>query len=210
MSASTPGPALDAVVFDLDGVIRHWNDDELDRHAAQHGLPPRAVLDVAFSVELGHLAVTGQLPFRHWMDRIRSEVLAIHGGRAEPVLDLWESNIGSVDPAMVDLVRRVRSQVPVALLSNGTTRLRDDLALLDLDGEFDAIFNTAEIGIAKPDAGAFEHVLAELDVGAARTAFIDDLEANVDGAAAVGMQAELFTGADGVVAFLAGLGVDAT
>ena len=24
-----PKPELDAVVFDLDGVIRHWNDDEL-------------------------------------------------------------------------------------------------------------------------------------------------------------------------------------
>ncbi|MEZ5238442.1 MAG: hypothetical protein R2716_05675 [Microthrixaceae bacterium] len=40
-------------MFDLDGVIRHWNDDQLDRHAAEHGLPPRAVLDIAFSPELG-------------------------------------------------------------------------------------------------------------------------------------------------------------
>ena len=45
-----PAPhRLDAVVFDLDGVIRHWNDDELDAHGALHGLPPRAILDVGFS-----------------------------------------------------------------------------------------------------------------------------------------------------------------
>lgn len=216
ISGGPPDRLVDAVVFDLDGVIRHWNDDELDRRAAEQGLPPRAVLDIAFSEELGRPAVTGRLTFEQWMGHIRARVLHTYGPVAQDALELWETNVGSVDTDMVAIVRRVRRQVPVALLSNGTTRLHDDLEMLDLLVEFDAVFNTAEIGVAKPDPGAFEHVLAELGVCASRAAFVDDLEANVAGARAVGMRAQHFTAqsdapaVDVLTRFLAGLGIDAT
>ncbi|MEZ5238443.1 MAG: HAD-IA family hydrolase [Microthrixaceae bacterium] len=70
----------------------------------------------------------------------------------------------------------------MAVLSNGTTRLLEDLELLDLTREFGAVFNTAEIGVAKPDPGAFRHVLGQLGTEAPRTAFIDDLPMNRRGA----------------------------
>lgn len=203
-----PAPhRLDAVVFDLDGVIRHWNDDELDAHGALHGLPPRAILDVGFSEELGHAVVTGRLTYREWMDRVRADVLRTWGPTAAPALDRWETNVGVVDDEMVGLLRIVRSQVPVALLSNGTTRLRRDLHVLNLTDEFDVIFNTAEIGIAKPDEAVFRHVVADLGTTARRTAFVDDLAANVEGAAAVGMQAHRFTGREHLTGFLQAIGL---
>lgn len=200
---------LEAVVFDLDGVIRHWNDDELDRHAAGYGLPARAVLDIAFSEDLGPAAVTGRMTFEAWMAEVRSRVLAAYGEAAHPVLEVWESNIGSVDPQMLELVRRLRRQVTVAVLSNGTTRLRSDLEMLDLAHEFDVVFNTAEMGVAKPDREAYEHVLEELGTEPGRTAFIDDREDNVAGAESVGMPAHHFRGAPGAVAFLGSLGLPA-
>ena len=180
---------LDAVVFDLDGVIRHWNDTELDAVEEAHGLAPRTILDVAFSPELGPAAITGRLTYREWMDRIRVEVLQSHGQKAAPALDIWEDNVGVVDPEMVAILRRLRRGLPVALLSNGTTRLRRDLHVLDLLDEFDVVFNTAEIGIAKPDPAVFRHVCSELGVEPGRTAFVDDLEKNVEGAASIGMHA---------------------
>lgn len=198
---------LDAVVFDLDGVIRHWNDDELDAHGARHGLPPRAILDVGFSEDLGRAAVTGRLGYREWMDRVRTEVIDTWGAAAVPALDRWEANVGIVDHDMVELLRNVRSQVPVALLSNGTTRLRRDLHVLDLTDEFDVIFNTAEIGIAKPDVAVFRHVLADLGTAAPATAFVDDLAANVEGAASMGIRAHRFTDRERLTEFLSGCGI---
>lgn len=203
-----PQDPLDAVVFDLDGVFRHWNDDELDVHGALHGLPPRAILDVGFSGDLGRAAVTGRLSYREWMDRVRAEVIDSWGSSAVPALDRWEANVGVVDHDMVDLLRTVRTQVPVALLSNGTTRLRRDLHVLDLTDEFDVIFNTAEIGIAKPDVEVFRHVVADLGTTAPRTAFVDDLPANVEGASATGMQAHHFEGRHGLATFLSTLGLE--
>lgn len=178
---------IQAVVFDLDGVIRHWNDPDLDRVEEAHGLEPRTILDVAFSPELGPAAITGRLTYREWMDRIRAEVINRHGPAVAPALDVWEDNVGMVDTEMVALLRRLRGRVPVALLSNGTTRLRRDLHVLDLLDELDVVFNSAEIGIAKPDPEVFLHVCRELGTAPPRTAFVDDLAANVEGAASLGM-----------------------
>ncbi len=195
------------VVFDLDGVIRHWNDDELDEVEVAHGLPARSILDVAFGPDLGRAATTGQLTYREWMDEIRRRVVAVHGPRAEPALDEWEANVGRVDVEMLSVLRRVRAVTTVALLSNGTTRLRRDLHVLDLLDEFDVVFNTAEIGIAKPDPAVFTLVCDRLGSPPSRTLFIDDLVENVEGARTAGLAAHQHTDVDGTAEVLARWGV---
>lgn len=197
----------DVVVFDLDGVVRHWNDDQLDEVEQAFGLPPRTILDVAFSPALGPLAVTGRLTYREWMDAIRAEVLATHGDGAAGALDEWEANVGLVDTEMVGVLRAVRRHTRVALLSNGTTRLRRDLHVLDLLDEFDVVFNTAELGVAKPDPAVFRLVLDLLGVAADAACFVDDLADNVAGAAAVGIAAHRHTDPASTAGFLRSLGL---
>jgi putative hydrolase of the HAD superfamily len=85
--------------------------------------------------------------------------------------------------------------------------LRRDLHALDLIDEFDVIFNTAEIGIAKPDPAVFHHVLGELEVSVDEAVFIDDLLENVEGARAAGLRAHQHTDRDSTVAFLLEHGV---
>jgi putative hydrolase of the HAD superfamily len=202
-----PSPEVGAVVFDLDGVIRQWNDDELAEVEVAHGLAPREILDVAFSEHLGPAAITGAMNYREWMDAIRAEVVGRHGTAVIPALDVWEANVGVVDPEMVQLVRTTRTQVKVALLSNGTTRLRRDLHVLDLLDEFDLICNTAEMGVAKPDAGAFLSTCEALSMDPSEVAFIDDLEPNVAGAAEVGLRSHRFVDVHGARRFLTRLGL---
>lgn len=203
---SAKAPA--AVVFDLDGVIRHWNDEELDEVETAFGLPPRTILGVAFSPELGRAAVTGALTYRQWMDAIRERVLAEHGDRVAGALDEWEANVGRVDTEMLAVLRAVRRHTTVALLSNGTTRLRRDLHVLDLLDEFDAVFNTAELGIAKPDPEVFRVVCARLGVAPAETLFVDDLAENVAGATEAGLRAHRHLERSGTVAFLRAAGLE--
>jgi putative hydrolase of the HAD superfamily len=211
MSGADPGgethDVVDAVVFDLDGVIRHWNDDELDLIEAACGLPPRTILDVAFDAELGADAMTGRRNYRDWMDEIRSRVIAEHGDRAIEALDAWERNVGLVDPDAVELVRRARSWCTVALLSNGTTRLRRDLHVLGIDEEFDHIFNTAELGVAKPAVEVFELVCSRLGVQAGAVAFVDDVEENVAGARAAGLRAVVHVDLATTSRFLSEVGI---
>lgn len=204
----SPDAAPEAVIFDLDGVIRHWNDDQLDDVETSFGLPPRTILDVAFSPELGPAAVTGELTYRQWMDAIRERVIDVHGPGASGALDEWEANVGLVDTEMLEVVRSVRKVARVALLSNGTTRLRRDLHVLDLLDELDVVFNTAELGVAKPDPAVFDLVLSKLGLDASRACFVDDLPENVEGARAVGLRAHLHTDPATTAGFLRGTGLD--
>jgi putative hydrolase of the HAD superfamily len=199
--------APEVVVFDLDGVIRHWNDDELDDVEVAFGLPERTILNVAFSEDLGPACVTGTMSYREWMDEIRRRVLAEHGPGAAGALDEWEANVGRVDTTMLRVVRAVRAEAKVALLSNGSTRLRRDLHVLDLLDELDIIFNTAELGIAKPDPAVFELVLERLGVSAGEARFVDDLAENVAGAESVGIRAHVHTDPASTVAFLRAEGI---
>ena len=201
----TAGPHW--IVFDLDGVFRQWNDPDLDEVESSFGLEPRTILSIAFSDDLGPAAITGQLTYRAWMDRIRAEVIRTHGEEASPALDVWEYNVGVVDWEMIEMLRQVREQIPVALLSNGTTRLRRDLHVLGIAEEFDTVFNTAELGIAKPDPAVFRLVCSSLGTETHLCAFVDDLEQNVLGAESVGMTAHRHVDQKSTESFLREMGL---
>ncbi len=195
------------VIFDLDGVFRHWNDDQIDEVESAFGLEPRTIIQVAFSPELGPEAVTGRLTYREWMDAIRERVIGQYGDGVAGALDEWEANVGLVDTEMIAMLRAVRTHTTAALLSNGTTRLRRDLHVLDLLDEFDEIFNTAELGIAKPDPDVFLLVCEALEVAPADALFVDDLIVNVDGARVAGLRAHQHLDRAGTEAFLRAEGV---
>ncbi|MFN7151458.1 MAG: HAD-IA family hydrolase [Microthrixaceae bacterium] len=196
-----------AVIFDLDGVIRDWNDDAMADLETAFDIPAGTILAVGFGPELGPAATTGRMTYRDWMDEIRRRVVAEFGPATNGALDEWEANIGVVDTEMLAVLRAVRRHCTVAVLSNGTTRLRRDLHALDLIDEFDVIYNTAEVGIAKPDPAVFRHVVDALDVTTADALFIDDLLDNVEGARSIGLRAHQHLDRDGTVEFLLRCGV---
>jgi HAD superfamily hydrolase (TIGR01509 family) len=196
-----------AVIFDLDGVIRDWNDDEMSDVESAFGLTPGTILAVGFGSKLGPAVTTGALTYREWMDAIRDEVIGEHGEGVAGALDEWEANVGRVDLPMLQVLRDVRRHCTAAVLSNGTTRLRRDLHALDLHDEFDLIFNTAELGVAKPDPKVFRVVLGQMGVAAHDALFIDDLAENVHGARSAGLRAHRHTNRDETVEFLRSHGV---
>ena len=57
---------------------------------------------------------------------------------------------------------------------------------------FDAILEARRFGVLKPDPEAFRRAAEALGEPPGRCLFVDDLAANLDGAAAAGMHAELF------------------
>jgi putative hydrolase of the HAD superfamily len=178
-----------AVVFDLDGVVRHWDPSVNAAIEERHGLAPGAILDAAFDPELGPAAVTGALDYDTWIARIGERL-----GSLAPVLE-WGEFRGRVDREAVALVEAVRAAgYQVGLLSNATTRLEEDLEHLGLDSAFDAVFNTARLGVCKPDPEVYRLVVAELGVPAAQVVFTDDTPSWAEAATAVGLHGIAFTG----------------
>jgi putative hydrolase of the HAD superfamily len=179
---------FDAVLCDLDGVVRHWDPELMNRIDRMHGLPPGTLAATAFTPRRLQPAVTGQVTDAEWRAAIVSD-LSTYGSpqTAQAMVDAWSAHIGVVDPEMVDLLATVRRRVPVALVSNATTRLEDDLARLGLPEAVDAIVNTARIGAAKPAAEVYRHAAGVVGAEMSRCLFVDDTPGHVDGARAVGM-----------------------
>ena len=152
-------PALKPLLLlDLDGVLRSFPP------------LPAALAEVAFEPSLLHRAITGEISDEQWRQAVGPEFAATSG---------------EVIPEALALVRVARRQCFVALLSNATTRLEADLELLGLDGEVDAVFSSARLGLAKPDPAIYRRVLDEL--GYSTGVFCDDDAENAAAATAAGL-----------------------
>jgi len=200
MTSTSPEP-VHVVVCDLDGVIRHFDETHQSEVELDLGLTSGSVLRVAFEKKLLHRAVTGTITDDQWRASTVTELArGVGQDRAERAVLAWSSSSGRIDPQVLALVRQVRERVPVVLLTNATTRLRVDLAALDVLSEFDAIVSSAETGFPKPDPGAFaaaeaaaSAALGESVVGSS-ILFIDDTAAHVQAAEDRGWRATQFVG----------------
>ncbi|WP_439394897.1 HAD family hydrolase [Bradyrhizobium sp. PMVTL-01] len=112
-------------------------------------------------------------------------------------LDEWvEARRSSMQAssAMLEIVRRLRETVDVAVLTNNTTLVTDhlDTLLPDLRPLFGSrIYASART--AKPDPRCYRLCLSELNVMPQNILFVDDLMANVAGAREAGLFAHHHT-----------------
>jgi transcription antitermination factor NusB len=197
-----------ALVIDLDGVIRHWDNEGVARLEAEVGLPAGALTATAMEPDRLQRAMDGRLPFDDWCQEIGDALAAAHGVDAGAAAAAWAGTPWRIDLTVIDLVRAVRARgVPVAMLSNASSRLELDLERSDILGEFDAVVSSAAIGVTKPAPGAYRAAAEAVGVAPERCLFVDDIGANVEGAAAVGMRAERFDGVERLRALLEEVGL---
>ena len=187
---------LRAALFDLDGVLRHHDPDHAGRVEDRFGLPFGTLGRAAFEVARLQAAVSGTLRHEDWSRAVADELTARHGidGPAA-VAEYFTTEATSVDAGVLELVRAVRRRVPVGLLTNGSSRLTEELEALALSDEVDVVCNSWELGVAKPSRAAYELAAERMDATPAQCFFTDDRPANVDAARAAGMTAHLFLGA---------------
>lgn len=191
---------VDALIVDLDGVIRHWDMEHFDETARSFSITREQFATIAFEKELIDAGMTGALSYEAWADEIGRRIAEAYGCDPRAVTTSFGELRWSIDVEMVELLREVRAahRARLALFSNASTKLEVDLASCALDVEFDVIFNSARLGVAKPDPEAFRTVARLLDLPVARCLFVDDMTANVEGARAAGMHAEQFESVAGL------------
>jgi transcription antitermination factor NusB len=193
----TRARTADGLVIDLDGVIRHWDAEGVRQLEADLGVPAGTLSAAALEPSRLERAMDGRLQFEDWCREAGEELARAHGVDADLAAEAWASTPWRIDLDVIDLVRAVRrGGTPVALLSNASSRLVEDLERSGIDGEFDAVISSADLGITKPDPEAFRSAAHRLGVPAERCLFVDDVEANVAGAAATGMRAHRFEDVD--------------
>jgi glucose-1-phosphatase len=115
---------------------------------------------------------------------------------AELFLESFARWPSALYPGALQMIGRIPSYYRRALLSNSNVlHWRRVLDELGLGAVFEHQFASHLTGKIKPDAEAFEHVLASLDCQAAQVLFLDDNILNVEAARSIGMHAQLVRGA---------------
>jgi putative hydrolase of the HAD superfamily len=203
-----PGdPLVEGLIIDLDGVIRHWDPEYYEGAEQRLGVPAGTLLQTAFVEDRLARAMDGRISFDEWCAEIGDEVAGAHGVEAALVAEAWAESGWRIDLTVLDLVAEVREAVPVALLSNASTNLLEDLERSGIAGAFDAVVGSASIRAAKPSEPAFRTAAAAIGVPLERCLFVDDTAGHVEAAAGFGARAEVFTDVDGLRDLLAQVGL---
>lgn len=204
----TPTPPILGVIFDFGGVLvdMRWDvSDELER---AHGLPRHALLETLYRTPTWREIERGQGDLLAW--RVEAHrLLETWAGRPLPRLhDAWLAARHLIR-ANVALARRLRRAFRTAILSNADLSLRGRLRELGIHDLFDAVVSSAEEGVAKPEAEIYRRAAERIGLSPEACVFVDDADANVRAAEALGMRGIVFRvdrGQD-LAALLADLGV---
>jgi len=99
-----------------------------------------------------------------------------------------------IDNNMLDLAKNLKKNGHrVMILSNESKEgMEDKKNKFLLSDIFEKIYNSAKIGIAKPDKEIFDYVLTDLNVDPASIIFIDDWDKNIISARNAGMHTVQF------------------
>ncbi len=199
--------AIRCVLFDFDGVLRNWDYDQANV-GVTYGISLDAFRDAAFAPETVVPVIRGEITHEEWVSNI-GRILKIRfpDKDVKGALETWSSRAGELVPEVLEIVRECKSKLPVALMSNATSRLNQDLKTLGLDGLFDYVINASEVGFIKPEPEIYLHALKLVGVEPHEAFFTDDLPENVNAAEQLGYVGHVFTTPERLRAALTGAGV---
>lgn len=195
------------VVFDLGGVLLTWDPSAIVASVFDDASDQAIVLDGVFAHEDWVELDRGVLSPAEAVQRAAART-GIPAVRLTHLFHAIPHALVPV-PAVVELVMEVRhAGHPVYALSNlhraSLERQRDAFDILDL---FDGRVVSCEVGACKPEPAIFRRLLEGFALDPTATVFIDDMQPNLDAAAAFGVRTVLYTGVDSCRGELQALGV---
>lgn len=198
---------VDALIFDLFGVLIAFDEDIVYRRLAEHcAEPDRAFVAMQGLVSRGDL-IRGQVS----LAQLHEELINAHRlGLSLPDFEAcWRLPYSSPMPGMAQLLRTLSSRRKLVLLSNVDRDYWQCVRSRHSElHEFSSFVLSCETGFAKPEPRAFQIAIERCGFEASRCYFVDDKMENVDAAERLGLRGHCFKDAQGLRAALARLGVD--
>jgi putative hydrolase of the HAD superfamily len=202
--------SADALLFDIGRVVLDLDFNKVVARWAGHAgctpaeLASRFVVDESFKHhEVGR--IDDAAFFRNLRTSLGIDITD------EQFLEGWNAIFAGEMPGIAQLLANAADRVPLYALSNTNPAhvAYFSKAYSDVLGHFSEIFLSSTIGLRKPDAEAYDHVVKAIGVPASRILFFDDVAANIEGARARGLAAVHVTSTDDVAKALTALGITA-
>jgi epoxide hydrolase-like predicted phosphatase len=196
---------IQAVIFDFGGVLVGMVNDQPRRHLAEQlGVSLSHLDDLVFFSTSAQKASLGEIGVEmHW--KAVGEALGIKEEDMPQFLQqYWSAD--DVNWELLDTIRGLRPRYKVGLLSNAWDDLRKTMhERWNIDGLFDELVISAEVGMVKPNPLIFHLVVDRLGVQPGEAVFIDDILTNVEAARREGLVAIQFLDTQQTLADLRGL-----
>jgi glucose-1-phosphatase len=203
----SPGDA-DALLFDLGRVVLDIDFDRTLHHwARQAGCEPVLLGQRFLRGELYHQHEKGEISDEAFFAGLRSS-LGVELSDAQ-FIDGWNAIFVGEIPGIKTLLARAAKHLPLYAFSN-TNAVHGayfSVQYAEVLGHFHQIFLSSTIGLRKPDAEAYDHVVQAIGVPAERIVFFDDLDENIRGACERGLKAVRVTSSGDVARALQALGI---
>lgn len=185
------------IIFDMGGVLIDLDRDKCIAEFRKIGFPQADDLlgnygqkGIFKGLEIG--IVTPQELY----DYINKEVG--HYISPEVINKAWDTFLVGLPVYRLEMLRSLRKDYKVFMLSNTNPVIMPYIEKtyftqegLTINDYFDRLFLSYEMGMMKPDRKIFEATLKIADIKASETLFIDDAEANIETALALGFKTYL-------------------
>jgi len=203
----SPG-AADALLFDLGRVVLDLDSTRTFRCWADHAgcevehLVGRFVCD-----ELYRSHEKGEISDAKFFAGLRTSL----GGELSDAqfVEGWNAIFVGEMPGIKPTLARAAQRLPLYAFSNTNNPHVEYFSerYADVLGHFRDIFLSSSIGLRKPDAEAYDHVVKAIGIPAERIVFFDDLAENIEGARASGLRAVHVKSSQDVADVFATLGI---
>ena len=203
----SPG-AADALLFDLGRVVLDIDFNKtLECWAGHAGCEPAQLVGRFTRDDIYQRHERGEISDAEFFAALRTSI-GINLSDAQ-FLEGWNAIFTGEIPGIAPLLERAAKRLPLYAFSNtnGAHVGHFSAAYADVLGHFRQIFLSSSIGLRKPDAAAYDHVVKAIGVPARRIVFFDDLPENIEGARARGLSAVHVTSLGDVADALAALGI---
>lgn len=208
MNSPLAPASADALLFDLGRVVLDIDFNKaLACWAGHAGCAPADIAARFVRGESYRQHEIGKLDDAAYFEGLRAS-LGIGISDAQ-FLEGWNAIFAGEMPGIAPLLARASQRLPLYAFSN-TNRPHVEyfsLAHADVLGHFREMFLSSTIGLRKPDANAYDHVVKAIGKPASRIVFFDDLAENIEGARQRGLTTVHVTAPDDVAKAFAALGI---
>jgi glucose-1-phosphatase len=180
----------DALLFDLGRVVLNIDFSKAVACWAGHaGCETDDIVRRFVRTEAYWHHETGKISDAAYFDSLRSS-LGIPLSDAQ-FLEGWNAIFAGEMPGIAPLLARAAKHLPLYVFSNTNNAHVEYFSVIHADvlGHFREMFLSSSIGLRKPDAEAYDHVVKSIGRPAGRIVFFDDLAENVESARARGLKA---------------------
>jgi len=198
----------DALLFDLGRVVLDIDFNRTLQHWARRAGCEPALLEQRFMRdELYQRHEKGEISDEAFFASLRSS-LGIELSDTQFAEGWNEIFVGEM-PGIHQLLARAASRLPLYAFSNTNALHVAHFAsrYANVLSHFREVFVSSAIGLRKPDAEAYDHVVQAIGVPAERIVFFDDLDENITGARKCGLKAVRVTSSDDIASAIDALGI---